>query len=461
MKRLAIAVGLIAACSSKTNNTKPGGGSDAGGIDASGAACINNGPAVPIVACTPVLGMNVSEQLVATLPGGASALLTVSPPDDGRLFIVGQAGQIWVVQDGQVGSDPFIDIAGVTQPDGDTLVSEAPPGERGLLGLAFHPNYNCNGKFYLSYTNFTSDMTMSYDVVEEFTVDPMNPNKADPTSGKMILAVPDPAENHNGSMLNFGSDGYLYISEGDGGNQGDPPKNGQALLTTSPNCNGCYPLLAKILRIDVDHPSGSNNYGIPPNNPYADGVMGMPEILIRGVRNPWRWSFDTATGDMYIGDVGQDTYEEVDVIPAAMIDGTPNNAVNLGWSMYEADTCYTGLGSNDPGNGNGSCDPTNKTFPELVKSHAGDGWHAVIGGSVYRGSCYPQIQGNYYVTDNTFGQMLQTTYNPMMPAGSRLNTQVEVGSNWATSPSSLNSVSSGEMYETDTTGNIWHIIAGP
>jgi glucose/arabinose dehydrogenase len=448
MKRLAIAVGLIAACSSKSNN-HPGGGSDAGTTD-SGSACANSGPAVPITTCTPTMGMNVSEELVATLPGGASALLTVSPPDDGRLFIVGQAGQIWVVQDGQVGSDPFLDITSDTM-----LLAEAPPGERGLLGLAFHPDYNCNGYFYVAYT------TANADVVERFSVSQSDPNKADPTSGLIILSVPDPAENHNGSMLNFGSDGYLYISEGDGGNQGDPPKNGQALLLTSPNCNGCYPLLAKILRIDVDHPSGSNAYGIPPNNPYADGVMGFPEILIRGVRNPWRWTFDHATGDMYIGDVGQDTYEEVDVIQAANIDGTPNNAVNLGWSMYEADTCYDGLNNDTPGNGNGSCDPTNKTFPELVKTHAGDNWHAVIGGTVYRGSCYPQIQGNYYVTDNTFGGMLQTTYNPMMPAGSRLMTEVAVGSNWAVSPSSLNSVSSGEMYETDTTGNIWHVIAGP
>ncbi len=448
MKRLAIAVGLIAACSSKSNN-KPGGGSD-GGTSDTGPACANNGPAVPITTCTPTMGMNVSEELVATLPGGASALLTTSPPDDGRLFVVGQAGQIWVVQDGQVGSDPFLDITTDTM-----LLAEAPPGERGLLGLAFHPDYNCNGYFYVSYT------TANADVVERFSVSQTDPNKADPTTGQIILSVPDPAENHNGSMLNFGSDGYLYVSEGDGGNQGDPPKNGQALLLTSPNCNGCYPLLAKILRLDVDHPSGSNAYGIPPNNPYADGVMGFPEILIRGLRNPWRWTFDRATGDMYIGDVGQDTYEEVDVIQAANIDGAPNNAVNLGWSMYEAATCYDGLNNDTPGNGNGSCDPTNKTFPELIKTHSGDNWHAVIGGTVYRGSCYPQIQGNYYVTDNTAGGMLQTTYNPMMPAGSRLMTEVQVGSNWAVSPSSLNSVSSGEMYETDTTGNIWHVIAGP
>ncbi|HEY1546799.1 MAG TPA: PQQ-dependent sugar dehydrogenase [Kofleriaceae bacterium] len=450
MKCLAIAVGLIAACSSKSNNNPPGGGSDAGnGGDGGGSGCVNSGPAVPINACTPMMGTTMSEELVATLPGGASALLTVSPPEDGRLFIVGQSGQIWIVQDGQVGSDPFLDITSDTN-----LLAEAPPGERGLLGLAFHPDYNCNGYFYVSYT------TANADVVERFSVDPTNPNKADPNSGMIILSVPDPAENHNGSMLNFGSDGYLYISEGDGGNQEDPPKNGQALLLTSPNCNGCYPLLAKILRIDVDHPSGSNAYGIPPNNPYADGVMGFPEILIRGLRNPWRWTFDHATGDMYIGDVGQDTYEEVDVIQAANIDGAPNQAVNLGWSMFEGSACY------QDGNGNGSCDTTNKTFPELVKNHGtiaagGDNWHAVIGGTVYRGSCYPQIQGNYYVTDNTNAGMLQTVYNPMAPQGNRLNTQVILAGTWATSPSSLNSVSSGEMYETDTTGNIWHVIAGP
>ncbi|HEY1813211.1 MAG TPA: PQQ-dependent sugar dehydrogenase [Kofleriaceae bacterium] len=447
MSRLGIALGLFAACSSHKGNstidapttTDTGGGS---------GTCM---PAVPITPCMPVMGSTIALEKFGTLAGGASALLATSPPDDGRLFVVGQSGQIWIFQDGQLLPDPFIDITGDTM-----LLAEAPPGERGLLGLAFHPDYSCNGYFYVAYT------TANADVVERFSVSATDPNTADPTSGVIILSVPDPAENHNGSMLNFGSDGYLYVSEGDGGNQGDPPKNGQAILRTDPTCvaNGCEPLLAKILRIDVDHPANGKMYGIPPNNPYATGGIGEPEILIRGLRNPWRWSFDTATGDMYIGDVGQDTYEEVDVIQAAMIDGAPNNPVNLGWSMYEGSACYDGLDGMTPGNGNGSCDPTNKTFPELVRSHAGDNWHAVIGGAVYRGACFPQIQGNFYVSDNTVGGLTQAVYNPMMPAGSRLMSTVLVDST-VVSPSSVHADASGEIYETDTSGNIYHVTAHP
>ncbi|HEY3805089.1 MAG TPA: PQQ-dependent sugar dehydrogenase [Kofleriaceae bacterium] len=448
MSRLGIALGLFAACSSHKDNGN--GTIDAPAADSGGGSgtCM---PAVPITPCTPVMGSTVALEKLGTLAGGASALLATSPPDDGRLFVVGQSGQIWIFQDGQQLPDPFIDITSDTM-----LLAEAPPGERGLLGLAFHPNYSCNGYFYVSYT------TANADVVERFSVSATDPNTADPTSGVIILSVPDPAENHNGSMLNFGSDGYLYISEGDGGNQGDPPKNGQAILRTDPTCvaNGCEPLLAKILRIDVDHPANGKMYGIPANNAYATGGVGEPEILIRGLRNPWRWSFDAATGDMYIGDVGQDTYEEVDVIPAAMIDGTPNNPVNLGWSMYEGSACYDGLDGMTPGNGNGSCDPTGKTFPELVRTHAGDNWHAVIGGAVYRGACFPQIQGNFYVSDNTVGGLTQAVYNPMMPAGSRLMSTVLVDST-VVSPSSVHADSSGEIYETDTAGDIYHVTAHP
>jgi hypothetical protein len=170
---------------------------------------------------------------------------------------------------------------------------------------------------------------------------------------------------------------------------------------------------------------------------------------------------------MYIGDVGQDTYEEVDVIPASQIDGAPNKPVNLGWSMYEAATCYVGSGDGrrptEPGNGNGSCDPTGMTFPEMIRTHNGDGWHAVIGGTVYRGTCYPGLAGNYYFTDNSFGGLHQATYNPMGSAGSRLMATTQVapssGSGSLVSPSSVHADASGEIYATDTSGNIYHVEA--
>ena len=440
-----LALGLVAACSSNKGGNSPV--DSPVGTDA--ASCVPNNPVTPIAACTPTLGNNVAVSLFGTLAGGASALLATSPPNDGRLFVVGQSGQIWIFENGVLQTTPFIDL-------GDVVLAEAPPGERGLLGLAFHPSYACNGYFYVDYT------TANADVVERFQVSDTNPDVADPTSGTIILSVPDPFENHNGGMIQFGADGYLYVSTGDGGSQSDPRLNGQAILRTDPTCvaNLCEPLLAKVLRIDVDHPANGKMYGIPATNPYAMGGVGEPEILIRGTRNPWRWSFDSMTGDMYIGDVGQDTYEEVDVIPAAQIVGPPNAPVNLGWSMYEANTCYAGPAGTTPGNGNGACDPTGKTFPEFVRDHNTDGWHAVIGGTVYRGSCYPGIVGNYYFSDNTLGGLTQGVYNPMGGAGSRLTT-VELCGTFPASPSSIHADASGEIYETDTAGNIWHLEAHP
>ena len=448
MRTLAIAVGMFAACGnnhSSSVDSSPGGGGSDSGTGSSGVCTA--APAEPIVPCTPTSGSTISLAKIATLPGTVpSALLVTSPPGDGRLFVVGQEGQIWIVDNGQVLPDPFIDITSATM-----LLAEAPSGERGLLGLAFHPDYNCNGYFYVAYTTSTAD------VVERFSVSASDPNKADATSGQIILSVPDPAENHNGSMLEFGSDGYLYISEGDGGNQQDTPQhNGQAILRTDPMCvmTGCEPLLAKILRIDVDHPANGKMYGIPPNNAYANSALGEPEILIRGLRNPWRWSFDRATGDMYIGDVGQDTYEEVDVVPASQIDGAPNAPVNLGWSMWEAATCFNN------GNGWGSCSTEGMTFPELIHTHTPDNWHAVIGGEVYRGACYSDIVGNYYFSDNTFGGLFQAVYNPMGSAGSRL-AAAQVPNVALSSPSSIHADSSGEIYATDTSGNIYHLEASP
>jgi glucose/arabinose dehydrogenase len=439
---VAAAMALVVACSSKKANNST---VDSPWVPPDGA-CLANNPVTPITACTPVLGMTVSTRMIGSVDGGA--ILATSPPNDGRLFVIQQSGQIRIFENEVIKPDAFLDLDGI-------VLAEAPPGERGLLGLAFHPNYACNGFFYVYYTTATAD------VVERFQVSATDPDTADPNSGTIILSIPDPFENHNGGMMQFGTDGYLYIGTGDGGSQEDPRKNGQAILRTDPTCvaNQCEPLLAKILRIDVDNPASSTQlYGIPATNPYAAGGVGEPEILIRGVRNPWRWSFDSMTGDLYIGDVGQDTYEEVDVIPAANIVGPPNTPVNLGWSMYEANACY------QDGNGNGPCDATNMTFPEFVRDHNNDNWHAVIGGAVYRGSCYPGIVGNYYFSDNTFGQLTQGIYNPMAGAGSRLTTVLlapPATTAFPNSPSSIHADASGEIYITDTTGGVWHIEASP
>jgi len=442
MRLLAI-VFIVAACGGDHANSGDGGnGGDGGGS----ANCINvPGPALP--APNVQLGSNVKVTKIATLDGNpASALLVTAPPDDGRLFVLQQSGEIRIIEDGQLKTTPFLSLDNV-------VLAEAPPGERGLLGLAFDPGYACNGQFYVYYT------TSNADVVARYTVSQGDVDKADPTSGEIVLSIPDPFENHNGGMLEFGSDGYLYISAGDGGSQFDPHVNAQAILRTDPTCvaNGCEPLLGKILRIDVHHPANGKMYGIPSNNPYAAGGLGEPEILIRGLRNPWRWSFDRMTGDMYIGDVGQNTLEELDVIPRAQIDGTPNNPVNMGWSIYEATAMVMPNGTMTNCNNNGTCSSAGLTAPLFVRDHANDHWLAIIGGQVYRGQNYPGLTGNYYFTDYNANTLVQATYNAMGPS---LST-AEIAGTTFTGASSLHADAAGELYITDIQGNIWQIQATP
>jgi glucose/arabinose dehydrogenase len=438
---------VAAACSGDDHQNSGGDAGSNAGSDDGGASCINTaGP--PIPAPNVVLGSNVKVTKILTLDGNpASVLLVTAPPNDGRLFAIQQSGQVRVIEDGQLKPAPFLDL--------DTLVlAESPPGERGLLGLAFHPDYACNGQFFVEYT------TANAEVIERFTVSQTDPDKADPTSGQIILSIPDFAENHNGGMLEFGNDKLLYISSGDGGSAGDPRRNGQAIDRTDPTCtaNHCEPLLAKILRIDVDHPANGKMYGIPANNPYAGGG-GEPEILVRGLRNPWRWSFDRMTGDMWIGDVGQDLYEELDVIPAAQLNGTPGHPVNMGWSIREATHPFNPNGGQTNCNGNGTCATTDLVEPVLERDHVGggDNWHAIIGGQVYRGQNYPGLTGQYYFSDNSKSVLVQATLNVMGPSVSA----TEIAGTTFNSPSSIHADAAGELYLTDTLGNIWQIQATP
>ncbi|HSN29393.1 MAG TPA: PQQ-dependent sugar dehydrogenase, partial [Kofleriaceae bacterium] len=248
-------------------------------------------------------------------------------------------------------------------------------------------------------------------------------------------------------MLEFGADGYLYISTGDGGAGGDPHHNGQATDRTASTCTvtGCEPLLGKILRIDPAHPANGKPYGIPADNPFAAGG-GEPEIFMLGVRNPWRWSFDRQTGDMWIGDVGQDVDEELDVIPAGHQAG-----VNLGWSMWEANRDY--------GNYSPTTDPpltmVGRTFPQVVKNHTNDGWHAIIGGQVYRGTCFPDLAGKYFYTDNVAATLSVATFD-----GQNVTT-TDLPGTWPGSPASIHADARGELYETTTNGSVYHIQAGP
>lgn len=279
----------------------------------------------------------------------------------GRIFVVEQPGRIRIIQGGQTLAQPFLDIRERVGDEGF---------EQGLLGLAFHPRYSENGYFYVNYTDNSGNT-----VIARFSVSVNDPNRADPFSELQVLGVQQPYRNHNGGALAFGPDGYLYIGLGDGGSGGDPLGAGQSLTT----------LLGKLLRIDVDK---GERYAIPADNPFAGSAEASPEIWASGLRNPWRFSFDPATGDLYIADVGQNQYEEVNFVAA----GTPGG-LNFGWNFYEASQLFEGT----PGN------RAQYVFPVVEYAH-GPGC-SVTGGVVYRGADLPEFGGVYIYGDYCSGQV--------------------------------------------------------
>lgn len=269
----------------------------------------------------------------------------------GRLFIIEKTGRIRIIQDGQLLETPFMDI--------DERVGSI-GNEQGLLGMAFYPNYSENGYFYVNYTDNNGNTVIArYQVTD-------NPNLADPDSEVVLLNVSQPFPNHNGGVLAFGPDGYLYAGLGDGGSAGDPRGNAQSLDT----------LLGKILRLDVD---SGEPYGIPPDNPFGD------EIWAYGLRNPWRFSFDKKNGDLFIGDVGQGNWEEIDYVPA----GTPGG-LNFGWDYFEGNHPYEGTPPRDA-----------QFVPPVAEYSHGEGC-SVTGGYVYRGSM-PEWNGIYLYGDYCSG----------------------------------------------------------
>ena len=308
---------------------------------------------------------------------------------DSRLFVVQQSGQIKIVSaTGAVTATPFLNIS--------TLISTG--GERGLLGLAFHPNYATNGFFFVNYTNSAGDT-----VIARYSVNPNNANQA-LTTGTVLMTINQPFANHNGGTIKFGPDGYLYIGMGDGGSGGDPQGHGQ-------NKNS---LLGKMLRIDVD--SGTL-YTSPSSNPYV-GVDGADEIWAIGLRNPWKFSFDSLNGDLWIADVGQNAVEEIN-----KENGT-TAGLNYGWKCYEGNAPYE----------NGGCAPMNTmTFPYAEYSSAsGSPYCSITGGYVYRGSTYPAMQGKYFFADycsNKIGKVEldgALTFSPAMPGGAYTSFGVDI-----------------------------------
>jgi glucose/arabinose dehydrogenase len=321
-------------------------------------------PALPLLATLAVLGCN-DDALVDVLPAGSLELvtddldaplhLTAPPGDTERLFVVERAGRIRIVRNEVLLPTPFLDIASLTSAG----------GERGLLSLAFHPSYDANGHFYVNYTDTGGDTR-----VVRYTVSASDPDLADPGSAELILTVAQPFPNHNGGQIAFGPDGMLYIGMGDGGSGGDPLGHGQNPET----------LLGSLLRIDVD---AGSPYAIPPDNPFADHPTIAPEMWAYGLRNPWRFSFDRATGDLYLGDVGQNAIEEISYQHSSSAGGE-----NYGWNVTEGTACF------DPPSG---CATSGLTPPIYEYDHA-EGC-SVTGGFVYRGTAQPALDGRYFFAD--------------------------------------------------------------
>ncbi len=293
---------------------------------------------------------------------------------DNRLFIVEQKGVIWILDSlGNRLPNPFLDIDARVQSSGN---------EQGLLGLAFPPDYDSTGYFYVYYTrNTDGDNRLS-----RFSRKPDNPNEADHNSEVIYFTQDDPFSNHNGGCIKFGPDGYLYVSLGDGGSGGDPNDNGQKKNI----------FLGKILRLDVDTPSGSLNYSIPPDNPFVNDPAYWPEIWDLGLRNVWRFSFDRLTGDKWLADVGQNLWEEIDFEPAGV------GGFNYGWRCYEGTHTY---------NASGCQGASSYTQPIFEYAHSASNGCSITGGFVYRGSLYPELYGRYVFADYCSGRWWYITHN--------------------------------------------------
>ena len=290
---------------------------------------------------------------------GFSSPLALKNAGDERLFVVEQAGVIKIVDlNGTVNTTPFLDIQSIVNAG----------GERGLLGLAFHPEYQANGRFFVHYSNSGGDTQIS-----EFSVSTSNPDIANPNSEVMLLTVAQPFSNHNGGTIAFGpQDGYLYIGLGDGGGGGDTDNNAQ-----NPTL-----LIGKLLRIDIDTQSGGNNYGIPSDNPFIGDPNTRDEIWATGLRNPFRFTMDPETNSIWIGDVGQNAREEVNRASLSQA------GLNYGWRCYEG---------NAPFNTSGCPDESELTFPVFDYSWNGGG--SVIGGYVYRGEGWSDLYDQYIFAD--------------------------------------------------------------
>jgi glucose/arabinose dehydrogenase len=349
--------------------------------------------------------------LTAFVSGLASPTgLETARDGSGRLFVLEQAGRIRIIRNSAVVATPFLDIVGKV----------ASGGELGLLGLAFHPNYANNRKFYVNYTRPLGAQWET--VIAEYQTSAGNPDQADAASERILLTVSQPFANHNGGQVAFGPDGFLYIGLGDGGSGGDPFGNAQNLQT----------LLGKILRIDVNTASGGRAYAIPPDNPFAAGG-GLPEIFAYGFRNPWRFSFDTPNGTLFAGDVGQDSFEEIDIV---------QKGANYGWNVMEGTHCFK------PPSG---CSMTGLIMP--INDYGRDQGATVIGGFVYHGTAIPGLVNTY-----VFGDFISGRIWGLQQGSSGAWQRTELAST-GKSISSFGRDDNGELLVVDYAGAVWKLVA--
>ena len=329
------------------------------------------------------------------------------PDDPETLFVVEQVGRVRIVRDGQLVERPFLDITGLVRAG----------GESGLLGLAFLPSGE-DGRFFVYYTDIDGRQ-----VVASYDANPDDRDVAAPGTATIWLRMDDPFGNHNGGSTVFGPDGYLYIGTGDGGGGGDPLDSGRSLDT----------LLAKVLRIDVgqDLPDDAEpRYAVPPDNPFAATADARPEIWLTGLRNPWRIRFDRATGDLWIGDVGQGSIEEIDVARAGV------GGLDFGWNTMEGSTCFRDAGDD--------CATPDLTLPVTEYDH--DFGCSVTGGTVYRGSALPALQGWYVFSDYCSG-----IFWAIDASQDRVDSPTIVAESDA-SISAIAEDAAGELYATDLSG---------
>ncbi len=347
---------------------------------------------------------DVALGLEVVADGLEAPVFLTSPPGDPRLFVLEQPGRVLVL-DAEGGAPAvFLDIRDLVRFG----------GERGLLGLAFHPDYAANGRLFVHYSDNAGDTALV-----EYRVDPADPNRADAGSARRVLSVAQPAGNHNGGMLTFGPDGMLYLGLGDGGGANDRFGHGQRPDT----------LLATILRLDVD---GGDPYAIPAGNPFAGGG-GAPEVWAYGLRNPWRFAFDPVEGLLYIADVGQNQWEEVDVVGAA------SPGLNFGWPIMEGNACFA-----QPG-----CAPDGLELPAFAYDHS-EGC-SITGGYVYRGRAIPEIDGHYFYGDFCTGFVRSWHRDTARTF------------DWTPQLGEIRGLSSfgiaaGELYLTSTTGTVWRLV---